>query len=144
MTISAHQISSEAQQFNWLMSRFATDTAGVTAAIAVSSDGLLIAMSATLVRSDADRLAAIASAITSLANGASRIYDLGGPRKVIIDFEKGYLLVSAISVSSALGVLAGPGANLGDLAYEMALFANRAGEVLTPGLINELKSTVRQ
>lgn len=143
MTMPAYQISSEAQQFNWLLTRFATDTAGVREAIAVSSDGLLIAMSSTLTRADADRLAAITSAITSLANGAARVYDLGSPNKVIIDLDRGYLLVSAISAGSALGVLARKDADLGNLAYEMAMLANRAGSVLTPQLIDELKTTVR-
>ncbi|GIG01122.1 roadblock/LC7 domain-containing protein [Catellatospora citrea] len=142
MTSPAHQISNEAQQFNWLLTRFATETAGVSAAIAVSADGLLMAMSAALSRSDADRLAAIVSAVNSLAGGASRLYDLGASRKVIIDLERGYLLVSSISGSSTLGVLARSEANLGDLAYEMAVFANRTSGVLTPGLINELKSVV--
>ena len=50
MTSSAQNISAEAQRFNWLLSRFATDTPGVLDAIAVSSDGLLIAASATLAR----------------------------------------------------------------------------------------------
>jgi predicted regulator of Ras-like GTPase activity (Roadblock/LC7/MglB family) len=135
-------ISTEAQRFNWLLGRFAADTAGVIEAIAVSSDGLLVAMSATLNRADADRLAAITSAINSLATGASRVYDLGAPNKVIIDLDRGYVLVSAISVGSSLGVLATKEANLGVLAYEMAMFANRAGAVLTPQLIEELKTTI--
>ncbi len=143
MTIPAYQISSEAQQFNWLLSRFANETAGVSETIAVSSDGLLIAMSANLSRADADRLAAITSAITSLANGAARVYDLGRTNKVIIDLDRGYMLVSAISPGSALGVLARKDANLGNLAYDMAMFANRAGAVLTPQLIDELKMTLR-
>jgi predicted regulator of Ras-like GTPase activity (Roadblock/LC7/MglB family) len=135
-------ISTEAQRFNWLLGRFAGDTAGVIEAIAVSSDGLLIAMSATLERADADRLAAITSAINSLAAGASRVYDLGIANKVIIDLDRGYLLVSTLSVGSSLGVLATKEANLGVLAYEMAMFANRAGDVLTPQLIEELKISV--
>lgn len=143
MTVPAFQISSEAQQFNWLLGRFATETAGVNEAIAVSADGLLIAMSAGVDRADADRLAAITSAITSLANGAARVYDLGGMNKVIIDLDRGYLLVSSIGPSSALGVLATKDTNLGNLAYDMAMFANRAGAVLTPALVDELKMTVR-
>lgn len=135
-------ISTEAQRFNWLLGRFAADTAGVIEAIAVSSDGLLVAMSSTLGRADADRLAAITSAINSLATGASRVYDLGAANKVIIDLDRGYLLVSAISIGSSLGVLATKEANLGVLAYEMAMFANRAGSVLAPQLIEELKTTV--
>lgn len=142
MTVSTHELSGEAQQFNWLLGRFATETAGVNEAIAVSSDGLLLASSANLTRPDADRLAAITSALTSLASGVGRTYGLGATIKVIVDLEEGYLLVSSIGPGSALGVLAGKEANLGNLAYDMAMFANRTG-VLSPQLIDELKSTVR-
>lgn len=142
MTVPIQRLSPEAQQFNWLLNEFATQTPGVLDAIAVSSDGLLIAASNTVERADADRLAAISSAIISLAQGASRVFELGGANKVIIDLDLGYVLVSSMSVGSALGVLTARSANLGTLAYEMAMFGNRAGAVLTPGLIQELKVTV--
>jgi hypothetical protein len=142
MSVYTDHLSSEAQQFNWLLSQFATNTPEVIDAIAVSSDGLLIAMSHKLDRAAADRLAAITSAIISLAQGAGRVYDLGSPNKVIIDLDGGYLLVSSISSGAAMGVLASRQANLGNLAYEMVVFANRAGEVISPQLIEELKITV--
>ena len=142
MTVYAEHLSTEAQQFNWLLSQFAGNTPEVIDAIAVSSDGLLIAMSNRLDRASADRLAAITSAMISLAQGAGRVYQLGEPNKVIIDLEGGYVLVSAVSTGCTLGVLASRSANLGNLAYEMAVFANRAGTVITPQLIEELKVTV--
>ena len=142
MTLYAEPLSTEAQQFNWLLSQFASNTPEVVDAIAVSSDGLLIAMSHKLDRANADRLAAITSALSSLAIGAGRVYELGVPNKIIIDLEGGYLLVSSISAGATLGVLASRAANLGNLAYEMAVFANRAGEVITPQLIEELKLSV--
>ena len=142
MTVYADNLSSEAQQFNWLLSQFAGNTPEVIDAIAVSSDGLLIAMSNQLDRANADRLAAITSAILSLAQGAGQVYDLGSPNKVIVDLDGGYLLVSSISPGSALGVLATRATNLGNLAYEMARFANQAGEVISPQLIEELKVSV--
>lgn len=142
MTVHAGHLSSEAQQFNWLLSQFAANTPEVIDAIAVSSDGLLIATSSRLGREDADRLAAITSAIMSLALGAGTVYEMGTPNKVIIDLDGGYLLVSSISAGSTLGVLTTRQANLGNLAYEMAVFANRAGEVLSPQLIEELKVAV--
>ena len=135
-------ISVEAQNFNWLVARFTQETAGVIAAIAVSSDGLLIATSAELERANADRLAAIGSAMLSLAHGVSDCYPLGEPDKVVIELEQGYLLVCTISVGALLGVLATKHASLGTVAFEMALFANRASTVLTPRLIEELKFTL--
>jgi uncharacterized protein len=135
-------VSVEAQNFNWLVARFAQETAGVIAAIAVSSDGLLVASSAVLERANADRLAAISSAMLSLSNGVSECYPLGEPDKVVIELADGYLLVCTISVGCALGVLAAKQASLGTVAFEMALFANRASGVLTPLLIEELKLTL--
>lgn len=142
MTKPAPGISVEANSFNWLVGRFAYDTAGVAAAIAVSSDGLLIAMAPVLERASADRLAAISSAMLSLAQGVSESFPLGEPDRVVVELTEGYLLVTTISAGCLLGALASRQASLGTVAYEMAVFANRASEVLTPRLIEELKHTV--
>jgi predicted regulator of Ras-like GTPase activity (Roadblock/LC7/MglB family) len=136
-------LSAEAQTFNWLLDSFASGTAGVVEAIAVSSDGLLVAMTTAQERANSERLAAVVSGLTSLAIGASSCFPLGGMNRVILDMEEGYLLVTSISSGSALGVIAERSANLGTLAYEMTLFANKAGDALTPKLIDELKSYVR-
>ncbi|MBO4207027.1 roadblock/LC7 domain-containing protein [Micromonospora echinofusca] len=137
------QLSNEGATFNWLLDSFTSGTAGVIEAIAVSSDGLLMAMSATRDRANAERLAAVISGLTSLAGGAAAWYALGGLNRVIIDMADGYLLTTAISSGSVLGVIADRSANLGTLAYEMTLFATRAGGALTPQLIAELKNFVQ-
>ena len=131
-----------AADFTWMVSRFAADTAGVADAIAVSSDGLLIAVSRPEDRASSERLAAIVSGLTSLAAGAAGHYGLGPLRKVIIDMEDGHLLVSAIGNGSVLGVITSRDAKLGNVAYEMTLFGNRVGAVLNPQLIMELKNNV--
>ena len=143
MTSSAPGVTAEASSFNWLVNRFAQDTAGVIAAIAVSSDGLLIAISSGVEGADAERLGAISSAMLSLANGVGDCHPIGTPDKIVIELTYGYLLVCTISIGCSLGVLASKQASLGTLAYEMAMFANRAGPILTPQLIEELKLTVR-
>ena len=144
MSNTTYGLSAEAQNFNWLLGRFASETAGVIEAIAVSSDGLLMAMSAIKDRSNAERLAAVVSGMTSLAGGAASWYALGGLNRVIVDMADGYLLNSAISSGSVLGVVADRSANLGTVAYEMTLFAGRAGGALNPTLIAELKNAVQQ
>ncbi|WP_329136860.1 roadblock/LC7 domain-containing protein [Streptomyces sp. NBC_01476] len=131
-----------AADFTWLLNRFATDTAGVVDAIAVSSDGLLIAVSQLRDPADSERLAAIVSGMTSLAAGASGNYGLGGLNKVIIDLEQGHVLVSAIGSGAVLGVVTSKEAKLGNIAYEMTVFANRAGSALSPQLVLELKNSV--
>jgi uncharacterized protein len=136
------ELSAEAKSFNWLLDSFTSGTAGVLEAIAVSSDGLLIAVSAIKDRANAERLAAVVSGLTSLAGGAANWYELGAINRVIIDMADGYLLVTAISSGSVLGVIADRSANLSTLAYEMTLFANRAATALTPRLIIELQNAV--
>ena len=107
------ELSPEAKTFNWLLDSFTSSTAGVLEAIAVSSDGLLMAMSAIKDRSNAERLAAVVSGMTSLAGGAASWYALGGLNRVIVDMADGYLLVTSISSGSVLGVIADRSANLG-------------------------------
>src|SRR5262245_38682876 len=135
-------LTAAAADFTWLLDRFATQTAGVVDAIAVSSDGLLIAVSELREHADSERLAAIVSGITSLAAGASGNYGLGGLNKVIIDLEGGHVLVSAIGSGAVLGVVTDKEAKLGNIAYEMTLFANRAGSALSPQLVLALKNSV--
>lgn len=143
MTSSQAELSAEAKTFNWLLDSFTSNTAGVTEAIAVSSDGLLMAMSAINDRANAERLAAVVSGMTSLAGGVSSWYALGDLNRVVVDLSDGYLLITSISAGSVLGVIADRTANLGTVAYEMTLFAGRAGDALTPQLIVELKNSVQ-
>jgi len=142
VTTDQTSLRHEAEDFAWLLTRFAQDTAGVVDAITVSSDGLLMAVARTSDRSSSDRLSAIVSGIASLASGAGSSYGLGALNKVIVDTQGGYLVVMAMSAGALLGVVADRGASLGTVAYEMALFVNRTSANLSPQLINELKNTV--
>ncbi|MFG2525296.1 roadblock/LC7 domain-containing protein [Streptomyces sp. NPDC048527] len=140
---SSTGLSPDAANFNWLLSRFATNTAGVRDVIAVSSDGLMIAEHMEGERADVDRLSAIVAGMTSLATAVSGSYQLGSLNKVIVDMAGGYLLIASIGCGSVLGVIASSEANLGEVAYEMTLFANRAGSALTPALVHELKNHIQ-
>jgi uncharacterized protein len=102
-----------------------------------------MAMSAIEDRANAERLAAVVSGMTSLAGGVANWYALGGLNRVVVDMADGYLLITAISAGSVLGVIADRSANLGTVAYEMTLFASRAGSALTPQLIVELKNAAQ-
>ena len=136
------ELQAAAADFTWLLNRFATETAGVVDAIAVSSDGLLIAVSRPQDPGSSERLAAVVSGMTSLASGAAGNYGLGALNKVIIDMEGGYLLIARIGSGAVLGAVTTADAKLANVAYEMTLFANRVGTVLSPQLIVELKNTV--
>ncbi|MGW3633865.1 roadblock/LC7 domain-containing protein [Streptomyces sp. NPDC005122] len=142
MNETSIELSPDAQNFNWLLTKFASETPGVHNAVAVSSDGLVIASSGAAADFDAERLAAITSGLSSLAGGAAASFRLGTLEKVIIDLSDGYLLVISVSNGCALSVVTAKSAQLGSVAFEMALFANRVGPTLTPMLIHELKNSV--
>lgn len=136
------QVTTDTQSFNWLLANFVRSTDGVTDAVAVSSDGLLMAMSEGLTRQGGEHLAAIVSGIASLAKSAARRYDFDGLKLVMIEMHRGFLLVSAISDGSCLGVLAGGDCDLGLIGHEMAVLCDRAGALLTPQLVTALKSAL--
>jgi predicted regulator of Ras-like GTPase activity (Roadblock/LC7/MglB family) len=127
------------ESFNWLLAAFVHHTDGVADAVAVSSDGLLMARSAGLDRAGAEQLSAIVSGLVALSNSASRRYGFDGLRLVMIEMGRGFLLVSAISDGSCLGVVATTECDLGLVGHEMTKLCGRFGEVLTPALISRLK-----
>ena len=124
-------------QFNWMLGNFVHQTDGVRDAVAVSSDGLLIAGSDGLARAEADQLAAIVSSMASLARSASRRYDFDGLKLVMIEMQRGFLVIAVIAGGSCLGVVAGGDSDVGLIGYEISMLAERFGDLLTPALIAE-------
>ncbi|HTL86345.1 MAG TPA: roadblock/LC7 domain-containing protein [Acidimicrobiia bacterium] len=136
--------SPDVRNFNWLLSNFVETTAGVTDAVAVSSDGLLMAMSSTLERAGAEQLAAIIAGMTSLAESTARCFALGNLDQVIVAMQEGYLFVSSVSDGSSLGVVADRRCDVGLVGYQMQLLVQRVGAALSPALVAELKESVLQ
>lgn len=140
--MSTNQITDGIGTFHWLLEQFVNDTAGVIEAIAVSSDGFLLASSQGSERENAEQLAAVTAGLTSLTRGAAGLFHMGVVQQVLIEMTDGHLFVSTISDGSALAVLADKRADLGLVGYEMALTIDRVGAVLTPELVRHLKNTL--
>lgn len=136
------ELSEKANNVNWLMVNFVHGTPGVDHALAVSSDGLLIALSSSLDRAAADKLAAIITGMRSLAHGATTQLNKGQVMQVLIEMGGGYLFVTTISGGSTLGVVASKDCDLGLVGFEIALLVERVGAQLTPTLITELKNAM--
>ena len=64
-----------AQDLNWLITNFVERVASVAHAIVVSSDGLPMAYSQGFPADRVDQLAAVTSGLTSLTQGASRVFE---------------------------------------------------------------------
>lgn len=137
-------MSEAAKNMSFLVSNLITRVPGIREAVVVSSDGLLIAMSEQLERADADRLAAVAAGLTSIARGAGQPMDAGAVNEIIIEMERALLIVMCISDGSALAVVASRPSDVGLIAYEMALLTERASAALTPALVAELKAALPQ
>jgi predicted regulator of Ras-like GTPase activity (Roadblock/LC7/MglB family) len=135
-------LSHDAQNLNWLVASFANRVPGIAHAVAVSADGLLLAVSEGLPRDRADQLAAIASGLVSLTVGAANCFEGGNVSQTVVEMDTGFLLVMAISDGSSLAVLASRACDIGQVGYEMALLVERVGAVLTPALRTELHAAL--
>ena len=133
-------MSDAARNFNWILARFVEETPGVTEAIAVSSDGILLAASEGRRRENVEQFAAVVAGLTSLAQGAADCFAYDQVEQVILEMSGGFMFVSAIGDGSTLGVLADRSCDVGLIGYEMTLLLNRAGSALTPALVAELKN----
>lgn len=142
--MSAEAPPADRHQFNWLLGNFVHQTDGVRDAVAVSSDGLLIASSDGLNRAEADQLGAIVSSMASLARSASRRYEFDGLKLVMIEMRRGFLVISVIPGGSCLGVVATGDSDVGLVGYEISVLAERFGELLTPSLIAESRQFLPQ
>ena len=115
-------------QLDWLLDDLVRRIGHVSKAVILSQDGIALGASETLERDDAEHLAALAAGFQSLARGAGRHFGGGGVRQTIIEMETGFLLVSAAGSGTCLAVIAEQGADLGLVAYEMAILVRRTGE----------------
>jgi uncharacterized protein len=136
------QLSADARNLNWLVASFVKNTPGVAHAMVVSADGLPVAVSERLERPRADQLAAIASGLVSLTQGASRCFEGGPVTQTVVEMDRGFLFVMSISDGSSLTALAASSCNVGVVAYEMTVLVTRAGDVLTPSLRAELQASL--
>ena len=120
------------QDLNWLITSFTARVADVAHAIVVSADGVPLAISEYLPEGFAEQLAAITSGLTSLMQGAARIFEAGPPLHALVEMEGGLMFVMAISDGSSLAVLASTECDTDLVSYEMSRLVEAVGDVLTP------------
>ena len=123
---------SNGRDLNWLVTDFTTRVADVAHAAVVSADGVPLALSEHIPAGFAGQLAAIASGLTSLMQGAARLFEAGLPIKALVDMERGLMFVTAISDGSSLAVLAATECDTDLVSYEMTKLVEAVGHVLSP------------
>ena len=120
----------EPGDLTWLLDNLVTQVAEVKQAIVLSSDGLVIGQSRGLARDDAEHLAALASGFQSLARSTGEHFQGGGVRQTIVEMDEAFLFVTAAGQGACLAVLTDGKADVGVIAYEMAMLVTRVGRHL--------------
>ncbi len=126
------------QDLNWLVTDFTTRVEDVAHAIVVSADGVPLALSAGIPGRAVEQLAAITSGLTSLMQGAARIFEGGAATQALVEMDAGLMFVKAISDGSSLAVLTAPECDTRQVSYEMTRLVGAVGELLTPAMRAEL------
>ena len=117
-------------QLNWLLDNLVDQVEHVQRALVLSRDGLVVAASRGLTPEDSEHLSALAAGLQSLARGAGRHFRAGEVRQTIIEMDFAFLFVIAAGRGTCLAVLTSADANVGLIAYEMAMLVRRMGKYL--------------
>lgn len=127
------QTKSNGDQLGWLLDNLVARVANVRQALLLSRDGLVVATSQNMSREEGDNLSALAAGVHSLARGVGKQVGNEKVRQTIIEMDSAFLFVMAAGQGTCLAVLASADANLGVMAYEMAMLVRRMGVHLTAG-----------
>ena len=117
-------------QLAWLLDNLVDQVEHVQQALILSRDGLVVAASRGLSPEDSEHLSALAAGLQSLARGAGQHFRTGQVRQTIIEMDSAFLFVMAAGRGTCLAVLTGADANVGLIAYEMAMLVRRMGKYL--------------
>jgi predicted regulator of Ras-like GTPase activity (Roadblock/LC7/MglB family) len=115
----------------WLLDDLVERVPTAQQAVVLSADGLMMGASSGIDRDDAEHLSAMAAGFQSLAKGASRHFQAGPVRQTVVEMESAFLFVTAAGQGACLAVLASSEADLGLIAYEMAMLVTRVGQNMT-------------
>lgn len=115
----------------WLLDDLVERVPTAQQAVVLSADGLMMGASSGIDREDAEHLSAMAAGFQSLAKGASRHFKAGPVRQTVVEMESAFLFVTAAGQGACLAVLASSEADLGLIAYEMAMLVTRVGQNMT-------------
>ena len=121
------QTKSSGEQLGWLLDNLVSGVANVRQALVLSRDGLVVAKSQNMSREQSEHLSALAAGVQSLARGAGQQVGGGDVRQIVIEMDSAFMFVMAAGQGTCLAVLASAEANVGVMAYEMAMLVRRMG-----------------
>jgi predicted regulator of Ras-like GTPase activity (Roadblock/LC7/MglB family) len=115
-------------ELDWLLASMTATVGHVRQAVILSADGLVLAASPGMVQDEAERLAALAAGMQSLARGASQQLSGGEIGQIVIEMDQALLFIAAAGSGTCLAVVADIEADAGLIAYEMTVLIKRVGK----------------
>jgi predicted regulator of Ras-like GTPase activity (Roadblock/LC7/MglB family) len=115
---------------DWLLDGLVDQVAGTRHAVVLSNDGLVISRSRTVDRSDAERLAAIATGQQSLARGVGQLFSGGPVHQVIVEMADLWLFVIAAGHGTHLAVVASQEVDAELMSVAMHTMVQQVGQKL--------------
>jgi uncharacterized protein len=117
---------------DFLLNDFVTRVPEVAHAVAVSADGLILAVTRGLPADSRDQLAAVSSGLVSLLRGAAGFFQAGRVISNVTEMDGGFMFSMSVSSGASLLVLASRACDIGQVGHELADLINRVGPALSP------------
>lgn len=130
------------RDFTWLVNDFVDRVPGVTHALVLSSDGLLLTASASVGPERAEQMAAISAGMLSLSANGAALFGAGSCEQIIVRLNHGYLLFMAIDAGAGLATLTSRDCDMKTVGYEMTQFVLSAGHALTARVRTDLRQVL--
>ncbi|KKD06674.1 roadblock/LC7 domain-containing protein [Streptomyces sp. WM6386] len=115
---------------DWLLDGLVDQIPGTRNAVVLSDDGLVVSRSSSITRTDAERLAAIATGQQSLARGVGEIFGGGVVHQVIVELTDLWLFISSAGRGTHLAVVAEQEVDAELMAVAMHTLVQQVGQQL--------------
>jgi len=129
--MTTHRAPDTDSRLDDLLTRLVDQVAQVRCAVVVSEDGLVVSKSAIFPRPEAERLAAMASALMSLNRGVCADFSGGSVLQSLLEMSSGYLLLTYAGTGAYLALITTARADVEVVVFEMNMLVKKIGEHLS-------------
>lgn len=119
---------STGDQLNWMLNNLVDEVAGVEHAVVLASDGIPQSQSDGVDEEHADKTAAMAAGLRSVARTISATFRKGPVLQNFVELQDGFLFVVDAGHGACLAVVANTSVNVAMLAHAMNRITTRLGE----------------
>lgn len=113
---------------DWMLNKLVADVVGVEYAVVLASDGIPQSKSDGLDKEHADKMAAVAAGLRSVARTVSGTFGKGPTLQNFVEMQDGYFFVVDAGQGACLAVVTNASVNVGMVANAMNRLTRRLGE----------------